>query len=64
VRDDDFNTWNLALLDITCRKAAEAVVAAQRVAIADYENLPHWIPFHREDDSPPMSRPRSSHNNY
>jgi hypothetical protein len=49
VRDDDFKSRNLALFDIACREAAESVVAAQRVAIADYENLSHWISSHKSD---------------
>jgi len=64
VRDDDFNPRNLALLDITCREGAEPVVASQRVAIADYENSLHRVPFPREDQPTLVSRPRSLRNNY
>jgi hypothetical protein len=55
VRDNDFKPGNLALLDIARRQGAESVVAAQRVAIADYENLLHRIPF-RQNNSLPGKR--------
>jgi 3-methyladenine DNA glycosylase Mpg len=55
VRDDDFKPGNLALFDIARRQAAESVVAAQRVAIADHENSPHRIPL-RQNNSLPGKR--------
>jgi hypothetical protein len=43
VRDDNLDSRNLALLDMTCRETAESVVASERITIADYENLLHQV---------------------
>ena len=41
VRNDDLDSRKLALFKVPRGEAAKSVVATQRIAIADYENLPH-----------------------